>query len=211
MSERDLIGRPELVIFDLFGTLIKYGVMHHPFRELLKWARDAGRRPRPDDARTLMTVDGSLPSLISALDIVAPDWLLEQIQQQIEEELASLTLYDDVAPTLSFLKERGIPFAICSNLASPYGAVIEHLLRNYQFIPFMSYQIGFIKPEPEIYRVITDAARVAPSKCLFVGDTLLADYEGPRQFGMRACHLVRGQPSNGETINSLSDILTVIG
>lgn len=178
MSESNLIRRPELVIFDLFGTLIKYGVMHHPFRELLKWARGTGRRPKPDDARRLMTVNGGLPDLVSALDVVAPDWLLNQMQQQIEEELASLSLYDDVEPTLSSLKERNIPFAVCSNLASPYGNAIERLLMNYQFISCLSYQVGFIKPEPDIYRAITDVARVAPNKCLFIGDTLLADFEG---------------------------------
>lgn len=33
---------PKLVIFDLYGALVKFGVMHHPFRELLKWAREHG-------------------------------------------------------------------------------------------------------------------------------------------------------------------------
>ena len=41
------------VTFDLFGTLIKFGVQHHPFRQLLKWARENGRQVLPDDARTV--------------------------------------------------------------------------------------------------------------------------------------------------------------
>lgn len=208
MNKRGLAQQPELVIFDLFGTLVKYGVMHHPFRELLKWARNTGRRPRADDARRLMTMDGSLSDLVSSLDIAVPEWLLNQTQLQIQEELNSLTLYDDVVPTLTILKERNIPFAICSNLASPYGGTLERLLGSYQFIRCMSYQVGFIKPEPEIYGAIINAARIAPNKCLFVGDTLLADYEGPRQFGMRAYHLVRGQPTDEIRINSLTDVLT---
>ena len=47
-------------------------------------------------------------------------------------------------------------------------------------------------------------------ECLFIGDTLLADYEGPRQFGMSAYHLVRGTPSTGHSINSLADVLTTV-
>lgn len=207
MIENPAINPPKLVIFDLFGTLVKYGVQHHPFRKLLKWARDTGRCPRVYDARTLMTVDGKLPDLVSALDIIAPDWLLEQTQMLIDEELASLELYPDVAPTLSALARRGIPLAVCSNLASPYGIVLERLLGNYEFIRFLSYQLGCIKPEPQIYQAITKLAQLDPDKCLFIGDTLLADYQGPRQFGMQASHLVRGIPSSASSINSLLNVL----
>ena len=197
----------KLVVFDLFGTLVKYGVMHHPFRALLKWARDMGRRPKPDDARILMTVNRELPDLIRTLGISAPEWLLEQTQQHILDEIESASLFNDVEPILAALQERGIPFAICSNLAAPYGRAIKRLLNNHEFIRCMSYEVGFIKPEPEMYKTITDAARVEPGECLFVGDTYLADYEGPQKFGMRALHLVRGQPGDGPTIASLSDTL----
>lgn len=199
-------AQPSLIIFDLFGTLIKYGIMHHPFRQLLKWAKDNGRRPKPDDARTLMTVYGDAPELADALGIHAPDSLIEQIQSHIQEELASLTLYDDVIPTLSALQSCNIPFAICSNLARPYGEAIDLLLGEYSFIRSLSYEVGFIKPEPDIYQSVVSQTQALPEQCLFVGDTLLADYEGPRQFGMRACHLVRGVPRGEYSINSLADI-----
>ena len=136
---------------------------------------------------------------------------LERTQLQIQEELASLTLHEDVAATLCTLEAREIPFAICSNLASPYGRVLERLLGNRQFVRCMSYEVGFIKPEPEIYRTVTEIAQVAPAECLFVGDNLLADYEGPRQFGMRALYVVRGRPRCRDTIGSLNDILTAFG
>lgn len=210
MDKLSVEAKTKLVVFDLFGTLVEYGVMHHPFRQLLMWARDNGRRPKPDDARRLMTVDGKLPDLVAMLGISAPDWLLERTQLLIQEELASLTLYADAATTLSTLNTRKIPFAICSNLASPYGMVLERLLGEYKFIRCMSYEVGLIKPEPEIYRTVADIAQVNPGDCLFVGDTLLADYEGPRQYGMRACHLVRDLPACGDRISSLKDVLTII-
>lgn len=200
-------NKPNLVIFDLFGTLIKYGVMHHPFRQLLKWAKDNGRRPKPDDARVLMTINSDVPVLAKALGIAAPDALIQQIQLQIQEELNSLSLYDDVIPTLTALQTQNIPIAICSNLAFPYGKAIDLLLEGYPLIRGLSYETGFIKPEPEIYHSVVSQAQVPPERCLFVGDTLLADYEGPRQFGMSAYHLVRGTPSNRHEINSLIDIL----
>lgn len=75
----------------------------------------------------------------------------------------------------------------------------------------MSYEVGFIKPEPEIYRAVTEIVQVAPAECLFVGDNLLADYEGPRQFGMRALHVVRDLPRCRDSRGSLYDILITFG
>lgn len=198
--------QPRLVVFDLFGTLVKYGVMHHPFRQLLKWARENGRQPQPDDARSLMTKNLDMAELAASLGINAPDFLIDQIQSQIQEELTSLSLYEDVLPTLGELRKHNIPAAICSNLASPYGATIDLLLDKHLLIRALSYEIGFIKPEREIYQAVIAQTLVPAEECLFVGDTLLADYEGPRLFGMQAYHLMRGTPSSGHVIHSLGDI-----
>lgn len=77
MDKLSVEAKTRLVVFDLFSTLVEYGVMHNPFRQLLMWARDNGRRPKPVDARRLMTVDGKLPDLVVMLGTCAPDWLLE--------------------------------------------------------------------------------------------------------------------------------------
>lgn len=199
---------PKLVIFDLFGTLIQYGVMHHPFRQLLKWARDNGRRPQSDDARRLMTINGNVSELATALCIGAPESLINETRIHIQDELDSLSLYMDVKPTLASLKDLGIPFAVCSNLAFPYGEAVDRLLSDFLFIRCMSYEVGFIKPEAGIYEFLVNKANVKAENCLFIGDTLLADYDGPRQFGMNALHLVRDKPvENHFTISSLTEIL----
>lgn len=38
---------PQLIIFDLYGTLVKFGVMHHPFRELLNGPEREAGQPNP--------------------------------------------------------------------------------------------------------------------------------------------------------------------
>lgn len=38
------------IIFDLFGTLVNFGVHRHPYRQLLKLGRKNGRKPQADDA-----------------------------------------------------------------------------------------------------------------------------------------------------------------
>lgn len=196
--------KPKVVIFDLYGTLVKFGIMHHPFRLLLKWAREQGRVARGDDARQLMTIDADLFLLASYLGINAPKDMLTLLQSKIDEELASLTLFDDVIPTLEKLQSLRIPVAICSNLAHPYGEVLDRLLPRMELHRFLSYEVGFIKPEPQMYhRIVTDLC-VTSAQCLFMGDTFIADYEGPIQNGMQARHLTRGRSLESQTLSDLS-------
>lgn len=201
---------PALIVFDLYGTLVQFGIMHHPFRKVLLWAREQGRSPQPDDARRLMTADKDCAELLATLGIFPPANMLAQLHQEIEEELVSLTLFDDVLPTLDVLANQGIPLAICSNLAKPYGAVIDKLLPQFNFARHLSYEIGAIKPDREIYESIVTDTGLVPEQILFIGDTSLADYEGPTQFGFRAKHLVRSQPSGSNSIASLTEILRLL-
>lgn len=198
---------PKLVIFDLFGTLIRYKVRHHPFRTLLKWAKSNGRKVRVDDARYLMTKDLDTNDLARSMGIDAPSDLLNQIHLEIEQELGSLELYDDVIPIWNELNALGISIAVCSNLAKPYGRALELLPAHVNYLSCLSYEVGFIKPEPEIYSWILERAGIDRQQCLFVGDTYIADYEGPNRMGMRAFHLVRTQGRKEHEISSLLEIL----
>lgn len=198
---------PQLVIFDLYGTLIQFGAKLHPFRTILQWARQKGRTPKADDARTLMTMAGTPSEIFSSMGIIPPESMLIQLEEDIGHELSSLTLFDDVLPTLNQLIDWQIPIAVCSNLAQPYGAAIDRLLPHIQVLRCLSYEVGFIKPEREIYQSVITQANVKPERCLFVGDTWLADYEGPTKFGLQARHLVRSEPSKHNRIASLTEIL----
>lgn len=196
----------DVVIFDLFGTLVNFGIQHHPYRQLLKWAREHGRKPLSNDARTIMTINGDIQQVANQLGINPPDGLIRKLTDDIEDELASLTLFDDVLPMLDEFQQRGIKLAICSNLAKPYGAIIERLLMQYPLEKILSYECGSIKPEPEIYRCITNAMKVTPSQCVFIGDTHLADVWGPQQIGMKGIHLSRTDKISQNSISSLSEI-----
>lgn len=49
-----------------------------------------------------------------------------------------------------------------------------------------SVGVGRRKPHPAVYRAALDALGVRAQDCVFVGDTLLPDYVGPRREGMTA-------------------------
>lgn len=200
----------EYVIFDLFGTLIKFGVQHHPFRQLLKWARENGRHVKPDDARTIMTINGGIEAISYGLGIAPPDELVRKLEEQIYDELLSLVLFDDVIPMLNQLQVHGVEVAICSNLAQPYGAVIDRLLGDFDLKRFLSYELGTIKPEIRIYESILSQFNCTAEQCLFIGDTFEADYTGPTAAGMKALHLNRSSAVHSYQINSLVDVLAFL-
>ena len=202
--------QPNVVVFDLFGTLIKFGVQHHPFRQLLKWARENGRQVRPDDARTIMTINGGVNVINYGLGIKPPCELALKIEAQIEDELSSLTLFDDVLPTLNTLQSHGIKIGLCSNLAQPYGAVIGNLLAGFDLELFLSYELGTINPEAQIYESILRRFKCEAEQCLFIGDTFEADYVGPITLGMKALHLTRSGVAQPHQIISLTEVLVYL-
>ena len=50
----------------------------------------------------------------------------------------------------------------------------------------LSIEVGHRKPHPVIYETALERLGADPTQTLFVGDTLDADYEGPRRAGMHA-------------------------
>lgn len=86
------MSAPRLVIFDLYGTLIRFGVQNHPYRKVMQWARQQGRSPHPEDARTIMTLSGGVANVFSRMGIDIPDYMLRQLNSEIEQEIESLTL-----------------------------------------------------------------------------------------------------------------------
>jgi len=49
----------------------------------------------------------------------------------------------------------------------------------------VSYEVGFAKPNPEIYRISSQRTGVSPAECVFVDDTKI-NIEAAHNFGMQA-------------------------
>jgi len=69
----------KVVIFDVFGTLVQIQNRRSPYLRLLKLARLQGRRPLPDDALQLMTLDMTLASAARHFGIKLSDAQLREI------------------------------------------------------------------------------------------------------------------------------------
>ena len=64
---------PSVIVFDVFGTLVKIGERRSPYRKLMKWLKENGRQPKPDDAKFIMTQNLNFTELVKLLGINVPD------------------------------------------------------------------------------------------------------------------------------------------
>ena len=195
---------PSVIVFDVFGTLVKIGERRSPYRKLMKWLKENGRQPKPDDAKFIMSQNLSFTELIKLLGINIPEQLLQELAHDLDEEIQSIILYEDTLSTLEELKKLGFRLALCSNLAMPYGKVVSSFLPSLDAYAW-SYEVGAIKPESQIYQYLIDKLQCHAKDILFIGDTLLADYSGPTEFGMSARLIDR--KSGQKLADVLSDIL----
>lgn len=190
------------VVFDAFDTLCEIGDPRHPFAEI---ARTSSRQV---DARTaLMTHPLDIRQAAEHMGSVGID--IAALEQRLQTELASIRLFDDTIPTLRELKRRGIKLAIASNLAAPYALPLLELLPFQLDAYAWSFEVGYLKPQAEIFEWVTSRLGVPVAATLMVGDTYKADYAGALNAGLQARHLVRPPklPSGGIAIKSLTEVL----
>lgn len=177
---------PKVIIFDAFGTLVKIGTSRSPYRKLMKWLKDNGRKPSTKDASVIMSNPVDIAQLAMLFGENIPTQLLHEINDDLLFELSTIELYKDTTSTLQILKEHGFKIALCSNVAMPYGKQLKKLLPNVFDALFLSYEIGAIKPEDNIYEVIKTHFSCEMSEMLFIGDHPVLDVEKPISLGMDA-------------------------
>lgn len=199
------------VAFDVYGTLVRIHDPRRPYRKLLSLLQEMGRAPRPDDGALLMSRAATLSETSALLGMPLSSAELAGLEEDLAAELSSVRLFDDALPALEALRASGVRVGLCSNLALPYAAPVVRLLPSVDAYVW-SFTVGAVKPDPLIYASLCSALDSPPGGVLMVGDTLAADYEGPRKFGMKACHLVRKGTSLATfQISGLTELTGLLG
>ncbi len=196
------------VVFDVFGTLAEISERRRPYLRLMRLAAAAGRRPQPDDAVKIMSMNCDIFGVADWLGLSLTAEMRADIEQDIAAEIASISLFSDALPVIEYLRSQGIKIAVCSNLAKPYAAPVLSLLPCELDAYAWSFEVGAVKPDPAIFSAVCKKLDLPPAEILFVGDSYAADCAGPRALGMRALHLARsGESPDAEFAVSLLDLL----
>ena len=194
------------VVFDVFGTLVEIRDKRRTYAQLLGFLERSGRTADRSDGARIMSTQADLAGSARALGVALTPDDLAKLEVDLAAELASIECFPDTIPAIESLKVAGLQVGLCSNLATPYGPPVQRLLPPMDAYAW-SYVAGAVKPDPRIYGHVCEALCVSPREVLMIGDTLCADYVGPRAFGMHACHLARsGEGSAKLSISTLLDV-----
>ena len=181
------------IAFDAFGTLVKISKPHFPYKRLLQWLVQQQFGDAAILGRRMMTEDLSFSDMVHAYG--HGEYPASELQQRLTElqfEIDSIELFPETLAVLQQLKEKGYALILCSNLAQPYGEKIKPMLPLFDAYA-MSYEVGAIKPEAEIYQSFLTQLDLQPEHVLFIGDQKIADVDGPNALGIYAEHLQRKQ------------------
>jgi len=136
---------------------------------------------------------------------------------QIDElwwECSHLQVYSDVEPTLSQLKAKGLKLGLVSN---GFKQDLDHILGELGLEKWFDVVVcidscNCAKPDKEIFLYALNELGVKASEALFIGDSVVHDYEGAFNVGIKPLLIDReGKlPSRYDKIASLTELLAII-
>lgn len=173
----------QAVCFDGFGTLVEIGDKRRPFKTLL------GDPPSSEAVVKVLTAPMSLRDLARNLAINLNETKLAQLEEDVEAECGSTRLRAGVEVIWETLHRLGLKVAVCSNLAMPYRDALVGCLPRAPNVLVLSFEVGLMKPQAGIYRLVCSQLGLEPDQVVFVGDSLNADVHGPQAAGLFAVHI----------------------
>ena len=121
-------------------------------------------------------------------------------------------LYDDVAPVLRQLAERGLSLGLISNSHRSLASFQQHFeLDGLIAAAVSSSEHGYLKPHPSIFEAALKLAGVDADESVMVGDSLLHDITGAQRVGMKGVLVHRSDtpadaPDDVPVIRDLSEL-----
>lgn len=116
------------------------------------------------------------------------------VAKEITKLFTDITLlvreYEYSSTFVQKLKANGYKVYLLSN----YGETnFKYAREHFDFIPYVdggviSYEVKFIKPEPEIYEALINKYAINPKEAVFLDDSKV-NLEGARHFGFETIHV----------------------
>ncbi|MCQ2432238.1 MAG: HAD-IA family hydrolase [Clostridia bacterium] len=184
------------VIFDMFETLITqfetplyFGDQMADEAEIRRSDFLAMWRPTGDDRTTgKLTLEEVLTDILIEYDCYTDELLDRLVNGRIETKRDCFRhLHPGILPMLEGLKSRGVKIGLISNCFSEeVGVIKESVLWPFFDAPCLSFELGVMKPSPEIFAVCAEKLGAKPEECLYVGDGGSRELYAARDYGMTA-------------------------
>jgi HAD superfamily hydrolase (TIGR01549 family) len=151
---------------------------------------------------------------------IASDEMTRLVNECVQVLRRSSQTEPDAIASLSTLRDSGYKLGLVSNTVFPAGS-IDADLEDEGLLPFFpvrvySSDVGYMKPDPRIFRIALERVGVASDRAMFVGDRLDKDVRGAGRLGMRTVLIVhegskpRGRGRPDHVIRSLAEVPGVL-
>jgi putative hydrolase of the HAD superfamily len=117
--------------------------------------------------------------------------------------------FEDAAPALMDLRERGLRLVVVSN----WDSSLMDILGGLGLLPLVdgvitSAEVGAAKPDPAIFEAGLAAAGCTAAEAVHVGDSVVHDVEGAQAAGIRALLLAREGGGDLRALGELPSLLS---
>jgi putative hydrolase of the HAD superfamily len=185
-------------LVDVYETLVAYDFVAHSRALAALAGADAGAWQRgqvavlPDFDKGVLSPAEAITRILAACEVEPRPELVARLARADSEFMtAHCGLYADALPFLRELRSRGIKIALVSNCSANTRQLLTALgLIALADEVILSCEVGFAKPEPEIYQRALDALDVPPTAAVLVDDQ--PSYcAGAAALGIRPIQLAR--------------------
>jgi putative hydrolase of the HAD superfamily len=209
----------EVVFFDLFFTLVtpKYSDLRNE-NDVLKITKEEWEKYAEDNELYITRATGKekspekiIEDIVKKIKIEINDCDKKEILKLREERFKASLI--DVNPTivdvLLDIKKKGKKICLLSNAdiidvmhwdKSPLNELFDETI--------FSYEVGCLKPQREIYNIALKKMKVAPEKCIFIGDGGSDELKGAKELGMHTIltgHLLKRDEKQHNEIKKFAD------
>jgi HAD superfamily hydrolase (TIGR01549 family) len=115
--------------------------------------------------------------------------------------LDAYSAFPDAAPALRALAHAGLRLAVLSNSDFPLEPILDRCgIGEFIEVAVAAVSHGTTKPHPKAFLLCTEALRVRPEDCWYVGDRLVDDATASAGLGMKAVLVDRVGRHSGEEL-----------
>jgi len=213
------------VLFDLGGTLIKTTEMeipqvmkeileHHGIDRSLQEITHARREAEKGlDFRDLATLLNEFwvrwnTRILNNLQIESNVRTLAEFIATHWWDYSNVTLYPDAEKTLPLLKEKGLKVGVITNgLQSDVDAILPKAgLQDFFDTVVVIDTLRKMKPDEEVFHYALQKLNTTPSRAIFIGDEIEADYKGAQRSGLTPYLIDRDDKTHDQSLNRIASL-----
>jgi len=168
-----------------------------------------GKRAEKDKMALWVEYEGVL---LKEAGIAADEPFILRVLARGQQIKMKMVPFDDVVPTLTDLKGRGLVLGLISNVDHDIASMLDEMgITPWLQIVVTSQDAGATKPHPEIFQEALSWAGVLAEEAIYVGDQYQVDMVGANRVGMKGVLLDRegynAEVTDCPRVQSLSELV----